>query len=151
FLPPDGVIVLNYDDPLLRSVEIRSRVISIGIESADVDYRAAEIREEMNRLRFVVEDHLTGDRTPVVINAIGTHNAYSAISAFAIGRWLGIEAADIAVSLQDFQPERLRQAVMRFDDQHVLVDCYNASEKSVLSSAKSLQQLPLGPGGRRIY
>lgn len=150
-LPDDGVVFLNWDDPLLREAPVSHEVISFSLDSPDARYQAVDITEASNLLSFLIVDHLTGDKTAIELNLVGRHNAYSALTAFAIGRWLGIDSEKIADSLSDFKPQFMRQALLDMENQHVLVDCYNASEASVVGSAQSLRQMHVNEGGKRVF
>lgn len=150
-LPDGGVVFLNWDDPLLRGASVLHEVVSFSVESPDARYQAIDLWEGPNRLRFTIVDHATAEATPVELSVVGRHNAYSALAAFAVGRWLGLEAPEIAMNLSGFRPQFMRQALLDMEGQQVLVDCYNASEASVVSSAESLSQMATSADGRRVF
>jgi UDP-N-acetylmuramyl pentapeptide synthase len=65
-LPPEGVAVLNADDPRVAAMagRTRARVIGYGIRSADADLRAEEISLDLSGLSFVATHRPRGSRDP---------------------------------------------------------------------------------------
>ncbi|RCS60379.1 hypothetical protein CIK77_10295 [Microbacterium sp. JB110] len=150
FMPDDGIAFVNVDSPGLQELPLRHREIRYGM-SEDADYRAVDIDESDGEVRFTIVEAATGERTPVVVNAIGRHNVGNAVVAFAIGRWLQIPVEKIVEGIAAYEGEGLRQNLDVIGGRRVLVDCYNASEVAIGSTADALQALSVADGGRRIY
>lgn len=150
FMPDDGIAFVNVDSPGLQELPLRHREIRYGT-SEDADYRAVDIDESDGEVQFTIVEAATGERTPVVVNAIGRHNVGNAVVAFAIGRWLQIPVEKIVEGIAAYEGEGLRQNLDVIGGRRVLVDCYNASEVAIGSTADALQALSVADGGRRIY
>lgn len=150
-MPDDGVAFLNADDPKLREVELTHRIISYAVDARDADYFAEDVVEEEGTVRFQIVEASSGERTPVVVNAVGRHNVSNAVVAFAVGRWLDIPVRKIVEGIASYEGEGLRQNLTEIGGRRVLVDCYNASEVAIGSTADALQAISVPDGGRRIY
>jgi UDP-N-acetylmuramate--alanine ligase len=104
-LPFYGLAVLCVDDPEVAALarDTTRRVMTYGIDAADADVRASEVRQHGFRMHF--ELHLPGrDSTlPVELNLPGRHNVLNALAAATIGWQLGVEPVAIARALARFQ------------------------------------------------
>lgn len=150
YLPPDGVAFVNYDDPVLRTLALRHRIVSYAIDDREARYYAEDVIERDGRLTFAIVESETGERTEAVIHAVGRHNVGNAVVAFAVGRWLGIPAERIVRGIGRYRGEGLRQNLTEIGGQRLLVDCYNASELAMISTAGSLRTIAVHGSGRRI-
>ena len=150
YLPDDGVAFLNYDDPKLRELKLKHRIIRYAVNARDVDFYADNIVERDGQLTFDIHDVATGEATPAKLFTFGRHNVSNAVGAYAVGRWLDIPADKIVKGLSEYRGEGLRQNLVELGGQKVLVDCYNASEEAINSTAGALQTITVGPGGRRL-
>ncbi|WP_423494385.1 leucine-rich repeat protein [Microbacterium esteraromaticum] len=151
YLPDDGVAFLNFDDPKLKTLDVTHRVISYAIDDTSADYFAEGIVERDGRLEFFIADAATGERHLATVHAFGRHNVGNAVVAFAIGRWLGISSEKIMDGIQQYKGEGLRQNLIEVGGRRALVDCYNASEIAIASTAEALQSIDVMPGGRRVF
>ena len=128
-LPPDGHAVLG-DDPWLRSAAAGCpvNVTWIGAGS-QCDVRAVDISSVRGRLSFSV---LTGsaagtDADPAqprfCLPVWGRHHVTGALAAVAVGRLLGLDLAEMAAALADYQPMPMRCEVIepRRDDHQRLL------------------------------
>ncbi|MCA1306781.1 leucine-rich repeat protein [Microbacterium esteraromaticum] len=151
YLPDDGVAFLNFDDPKLKALELTHRIISYAIDDASADYYAEQISERDGRLQFLIVDAASGERHLATVNSFGRHNVGNAVVAFAIGRWLGIPVAQILEGIQQYKGEGLRQNLVEVGGRRALIDCYNASEIAIASTADALQSISVPDGGRRVF
>lgn len=150
YLPDDGVAFLNYDDPKLRELKLKHRIVRYAVDARDVDFYADNIVERDGQLTFDIHEVETGETTPAKLYTFGRHNVSNAVVAFAIGRWLGVPVDKIIKGLSEYRGEGLRQNLVELGGQKVLVDCYNASEVAINSTAGALQTITVASGGRRI-
>ena len=104
-LPFYGVAVLCVDDAEVAALADRAgrSVLRYGIDSADADVRALNLRQQGFEMCFDLQ--LPGrDRTvPVCLNLPGRHNVLNALAAAAIGWQLGAAAEHIAAALKKFE------------------------------------------------
>lgn len=150
YLPEDGVAFLNHDDPKLRELRLTHSIISYAIDHPGADYFAEDIVEGEGRVTFVIVEARTGLRSPAAVMAAGRHNVGNAVVAFAVGRWLGIPVESIVGGIGQYRGEGLRQNLAEIGGRRALVDCYNASELAIVSTADALQRISVPDGGRRV-
>jgi UDP-N-acetylmuramate--alanine ligase len=102
-LPFYGLAVLCVDDAEVRGIidEIGRPVLSYGIDTADADLRAENLRFEADGAHFEVIEH--GRREPMHLNLPGRHNVLNALAAIAVARELGVGFEAIRKALAEFQ------------------------------------------------
>lgn len=134
-LKKGSTVILNGDNDMLSTVKNENyNIVFFGIENGD--FKARDIVQNNNSTSFVVDFY--GKSQSVTIPAIGTHNVYNALSAFAVGYFLDIEPQMCANALSQYQPEGMRQKVVDFKGVTVIEDCYNASLDSMKASINTL-------------
>lgn len=149
----DAVGFINWDDPMLRGATYTHRIVTFGIENAEARYCAEHVEERNGQVCFDIVEHTPeGDAAPVhvVLNILGRHNVYNALAAFAFGRELGIADERILHALARFHATGVRQNLTWIAGYHVYLDCYNASEVAIESTASTLESIDVEPGGKRI-
>ncbi|MEV4090922.1 UDP-N-acetylmuramoyl-tripeptide--D-alanyl-D-alanine ligase [Streptosporangium saharense] len=149
-LPPDGVAVLNADDPLVAGMAGRTaaRVTWFGRGPRAV-VRAEEVTlDERGRARFVLRT--PSGVAPVTLRLYGEHAVENALAAAAVAYELGLPVAVIAEELSEAEPRsRWRMAVTdRPDGVTVINDAYNANPDSMRAAFGALDALA---GGRRRF
>ena len=103
-LPPEGVAILNADDPRVLAMRERhvGRVRTFGL-SATAEIRAEQVTSDWpDRLSFIVAH---GDeRVPVRTQLCGVHWVSAALAAVAVGLEMGIPLADAARAIGEVEP-----------------------------------------------
>lgn len=146
-------LIVNGDDKLLARVKEEydgyRKVITYGIDSENVDYRATEICVFTDRIYFNVrhDDEITCD---VSLYCLGRHNIYNALAAICTAVSAGCDPVAAAEMLSCFQPDSLRQHIHKRGEQVVIADCYNASPDSVKAAIDVLCEMKPQGGGRRV-
>lgn len=131
-LRPDGILLLNADEPLLferaRSLTPKPRLMSIVNRSGD--FRAVNIRSDDDGM---VYDMICQNRalTNIHIPALGRHNVYNSLAAFAVGTMLGMTDDAIRAGLLQFRGADMRQKIYQLAGLTIIEDCYNASPESM--------------------
>ena len=161
FLPGDGVVVVNGDDPYLRALRCPQRRITVGL-APENELRAEEIHslgEERTDCTLVWE----GRRIPVTIPAYGRHLVYAALEGAAVGFALGLSDEEVAAGIAAFHTVGRRGAVVETGFLILVDDSYNANPDSIECGIDSLLQLPgrhvailgdmreLGDGGAEMH
>jgi len=103
-LPPDGVAILNADDPRVLAMRegYPGRVRTFGLDPT------AELRAEHvtgawpDRLSFTLVH--AGERVPVRTQLCGTHWVSAALAAVAVGLEMGIPLSDAARAIGEVEP-----------------------------------------------
>jgi len=147
-LAPDGLAVLNADDPLVMGMASRTsaRVLTFG-ESAAADVRLAEVDlDDLGRPGFEL---VAGEETAhVELSLVGEHQAQNAVAAAAVALGVGMPLAQVTAALSAARPaSRWRMEVTeRADGLTVINDAYNANPDSMRAALKALAAVGRGRG-----
>ncbi len=147
-LKPEGVLLINADDPMLFGYETGAKTLSVGIKNPDADFRAEEIRELDDRTEFAFVDGEV--RLPVVIRAAGEHNVMAALFALAVARLCSISEKDALNGLLSLQKVKLRQNIYEKNGITIIEDCYNASPESMRAALDVQRSIAARRGGRSV-
>ncbi len=144
-----GIVVVNYDDAILKNSEYYHRVISYAMNDKDADYYAedVEITREGTRFQLICKE----GSYPVQLKLFGKHNVYNALAAIAIGRWAGVAMTEIIQLIGQYEPDGMRQNMLNVGGYQIMVDCFNAEPTSVLGSAETLASIKMNGEGRKIF
>lgn len=149
YAQPDGTVIINYDDDILRSASYTHRVITCSKSNSQADYYAKDIRVELDGTHFTA---VTKDGTiQVHLNIYGEHNVYNALFAIAVGRLENVPLEKIPAFLESYRPSGMRQNYVEIGGYHFFVDSFNAEPLTILGAAETLEQIPARGNGRRIF
>jgi UDP-N-acetylmuramoyl-tripeptide--D-alanyl-D-alanine ligase len=137
-LDPDGLAILNADDPIVIAYGDRcpGRVVTFG-SRAHVDVRAEDVSLSPDgRASFrVVTD---GSEVPVTLAVPGEHMVSNALAAVAVGRELGVALDEAAVALSGAGVSRWRMETFTTSaGVRVLNDAYNANPESTAAALRT--------------
>jgi UDP-N-acetylmuramoyl-tripeptide--D-alanyl-D-alanine ligase len=145
-LPPEGVAILNQDEPLVRAMAGRTdaQVFTYGL-SSKADLWADEIEGVgLEGIRFTL--HYGDEAIHVRAPLLGRHSVHTALRAAAVGLVEGLDWADIVGGLRSDSPQ-LRLVVIKGPNESLLLDdTYNASPASTIAALNLLAEL----GSRRL-
>lgn len=139
-LPPDGVAVLNDDDPRVRALSARSRAraVTYGLhETADV--WGGDIAFAASGMRFMLR--FQGTAMAVTLPAWGRHNVRNALAAAAVALVMGLDLTDVASGLDRFEMPKMRLQTVHAGDVLILNDAYNASPASLAAALDVLKEV----------
>ena len=143
---PEGVAILNFDDPWVRKMEERTkaRVFFYGL-SHEAQLWADQVEGlGLDGIRFRI--HYQGETLHVKIPLIGRHSVHTALRAAAVGLVEGMNWQEILEGLSQGHTQ-LRLAAVRTESGALLLDdTYNASPESMLAALNLLDELD----GRKI-
>jgi UDP-N-acetylmuramoyl-tripeptide--D-alanyl-D-alanine ligase len=137
-IPPEGVVVLNADDPKVLAMrgETCARVLTVSATGA-ADVRALGLCDETTG-GFTLSLDLAGTRTTVRLAFAGRHHTINALAAAAVGVAAGIAPDQIAARLEAARPVKGRCIWRRAGELLILDDTYNASPTSVRAALDTL-------------
>ena len=149
-LPPDGVALLNADDPRVLAMAERTagRVVTFGLRpGAMVRADGVTVGRE-GRAAFTLVT--PAGTAPVRLRLVGAHNVVNALAAAAIAGELGMPVTELADSLSAATPRsKWRMEVTeRADGVTVINDAYNANPEGM---AAALETLATVGRGRRAF
>lgn len=132
-------LLLNKDNDLLSTVKNGDYKIYFYAVDNDADFKACDIEERLNFTSFTVK--YFGKEQRITIPAIGLHNVYNALAAFAVGILLDIDAEKAAAALKEYAPSGMRQKVVDVNGIISIEDCYNASPDSMKAGLSTLAEI----------
>lgn len=143
---PEGVAVLNYDDPWIRPMKSRTsaRVFYYGM-TPEADLWVDDVESmglEGLRLRLHYKNETLHLRVPM----IGRHSVETVLRATAVGLVEGLTWDEIVRGLQENQAQLRLSAVRAQSGALIIDDTYNASPESTLAALNLLEDLQ----GRKI-
>lgn len=143
---PEGTAILNYDDPLIRPMNLRTsaRVFYYGMDPA-ADCWADEVDSYgLEGVRFRL--HYKNETIHVRVPMIGRHSVETSLRAASVGLVEGLAWDEIIHGLQENHSQLRLNAVRAENGALIIDDTYNASPESTLSALTLLGELQ----GRKI-
>jgi UDP-N-acetylmuramoyl-tripeptide--D-alanyl-D-alanine ligase len=143
---PEGVAILNFDDPLVRSMaeQTRARVFFYGL-SPEAHLWAGEVEGlGLEGVRFSL--HYGREEVYLRVPLLGRHSVHTAMRAAAVGLTEGLNWDEIVNGLQTSQSQLRLVAVQGPHGSMILDDTYNAAPPSVIAALNLLAEIE----GRRI-
>lgn len=140
-LSPDGLVVLNGDDPLLRGIEgsLKHRTVYYGMENG-LDYVAKDY-ESLGESGTQFSIKLEGQTYNFSIPVPGIHNVYNALAAIAVGMEMNIPMNTIIEGIRSYSPGNMRQNIISVSGIKIINDAYNASPQSMQAAINVLEEL----------
>jgi len=140
-LKPDGLVVLNGDDPLLREQrgKLKYRTVFYGMEWS-ADYFAENYQslgEEGSSFTITLDNKTYKIKVPVP----GKHNVYNALAAIAVGIEMKIPMEIIVDGIAEYSPGSMRQNIISHKGIKIINDAYNASPQSMEAAINVLEEL----------
>lgn len=145
-LPPDGVAILNFDDPWVRKMEekTKARVFFYGL-SPEAHLWADQIEGlGLDGIRFRL--HYKKETLHMRIPMIGRHSIHTALRASAVGLNDGLSWQEILEGLSQGHAQLRLVAARSGNGALILDDTYNAAPESMLAALNLLDELD----GRKI-
>lgn len=139
-MTPDGLAVLNGDDPLLRPLagKLVPQTVLCG-EDHQPPYEALSVHSL--GARGVECTIKTPQATfPVTIPAPGAHMIYPTLMACAIGERYGLTPQELRRGIEAFVPTKMRMNVLHQGGITILDDGYNANPQSMRAALEILSQ-----------
>lgn len=136
-LAPDGIAVLNGDDPLLGTVTLPQTILRCGrgegcsVRVTDVDDRGIE------GIACTVTTARASYRLTTA--SPGGFMIYPMAMAAAIGEALGLTGEEIAAGVAAYVPTGSRMHIIRLPEGRLLIDdCYNANPQAMTEALRLL-------------
>ncbi|MBR4099325.1 MAG: UDP-N-acetylmuramoyl-tripeptide--D-alanyl-D-alanine ligase [Clostridium sp.] len=136
---PDGLLILNGDDPLLDGLRGTTPVETMFCGKGEgMEYQATLTGGDgFSHIHCrMVTPHMDRD---VKIPALGEHMIYPSLIATAIGERFGLTPDEIVEGIHRFVPTRMRMNLLqRGDNIIILDDTYNANPQSMRAAINVL-------------
>jgi UDP-N-acetylmuramoyl-tripeptide--D-alanyl-D-alanine ligase len=149
-LRPEGVALLNYDDPNVRAMREKTvaRVLFYGLNPEAHVYGDEITGDPLTGLGFTLNYQHTQRR--VQLRLPGTHSLLTALAAAAAGIAAEMHIDDICTALEKLQPPPGRCEIKVGPNGCTLLDdTFNANRQSILVALQSIAGSELGRKGKR--
>ena len=136
-LPPDGVAVLNADDPLVREFRAvhRGYTITFGIECA-ADIRAEDVQLSDHGVNFKVGN------VRFESALIGRHSVSNILAGLAVASLYGIRPRQLTEVVKNLAAPAMRGQRMEHAGVVILNDCYNSNPDAARAMIDVLKETP---------
>ena len=149
-LPPDGVALLNADDPLVLAMAERTaaRVVTFGVHEQATVRAAGVTLDGQGRAGFTLVT--PQGSAPVRLRLLGAHNVVNALAAAALAAELGLGVTELAdgLSAATNRSQWRMEVTERPDGVTIINDAYNANPEGM---AAALDTLAAVARGRRAF
>ena len=126
-----GVLVLNGDNDLLKTVKTDLKQVTFGLESGN-DIVATDIKMESEKTICKIENN------EIEIPVMGEVFVYNALAAYAVGKLFSLTPEEIKNGIASFQMSNNRMNTIKTTKFTIINDTYNANPDSVKSAIKTL-------------
>jgi len=139
-LRPNGIAVVNLDDPMLSHFAegMRARKITCSLTNGAADVSASPqivVSERGTSFRIKA----CGAEIPVSLPVMGAHHARNALAATAAALGAGASAGEIEAGLNSYEPLRQRMNCLKLPNGGFLVDdTYNANPCSIVAAVEAV-------------
>ena len=129
-----GVLVLNGDNDLLKTVKTDLKQVTFGLERGN-DIVATDIKMVGEKTICKIENN------EIEIPVMGEVFVYNALAAYAVGKLFSLTPEEIKNGIASFQMSNNRMNTIKTTKFTIINDTYNANPDSVKSAIKTLGTL----------
>jgi len=149
-LAPDGIALLNYDDPNVRGMRTstQARVLFYGQDEAAAVRATAIGGDALFGRSFTLRYH--GQEQPVQLHFPGEHGITIALAAAAVGCAAEMSLAEIASALEKLPAAKGRGEIKVGPNGSTIIDdTYNANRQSIVAITQAMHTTSQSPTGKR--
>jgi len=156
-IPKEGLVVLNYDNDMVREMknDSKARVITFGMDSgADLNCSESRFSFEgggnLQGISFKIK--YNGATVPFLMpGVIGFNSIYAGMAAIAVGVHFGLNMVDIASTLKDFRsPQGRMNLVKGIKNTTIIDDTYNSEPASCIAGLDVLMKFAVNEGAKKF-
>ena len=138
---PDGFAVLNFDDPMVKSMAeyTTAKVIYYGTNPEADIWAEDVIGLGIDGIRFTI--HYQNESLSIRVPLIGRHSVHTALRAVAVGLVEKLSWEEIINGLQKSHSQLRLATVNTESGALILDDSYNASPQSTLAALNLLEEI----------
>ena len=155
-LAEKGKAVLNWDDPLVKSMadKVKAEVISFGYNE-EADVRSQDMSQhgeglDLAGIKFKIDSK--GSVVPIFLpGVVGAHQINSALIGAAVGVAMGMNLIEVSEGLKDYKTPKGRMSLIRGDrDTLIIDDTYNSSPRAAKAALDALAKLNIEQVERKV-
>lgn len=133
----DTLVFLDKDNDVLCGISSGLKSIGYGMEGGEDLLVSGKLHACAPFLAF---EWMCGDKCyEVNTHLIGAYNIKNALAAIAIGCHFGVPAEDICDALNNYIPSNNRSQLTQTEDNHLVVDAYNANPTSMAAALENFR------------
>ena len=146
-LPPDGVAVMNVDDPAVRDLADSTshvRVVRYGVEEAGApDITARDVATTTGGTALTIVERSSGEHLVAQTRLLGRHAIGHLLAGVAVARSLGRPLGELGGWIADLQPvEHRLQIIEGTGGITVIDDAYNSNPDGAAAALEVLESMP---------
>lgn len=137
------VLILNYDDPLVRKLAEKTHLETIffGTDKENCHIWAGNIK--ITNYQTTFELNYGVERVEITSRLLGAHHIYPLLAAAAFGLNLGYPLTRVKKSLEKIEPLEHRLQVFKgFNDTTILDDSFSSHPHSLEKAIETLNYIP---------
>ncbi|MFY9823817.1 MAG: UDP-N-acetylmuramoyl-tripeptide--D-alanyl-D-alanine ligase [Thermoanaerobaculia bacterium] len=144
-VPPDGILVVNGDDPLCRRAaeeNPKARTLRYGLDAqaGPLDCAMTEIQFALEGARFVI--HWQGESYPGRTKLLGRTALSNILGAFTLAAELGVDPDYLLAVIRNLKPQSNRLELEKAGGITFLHDAYNSNPTGFRAALEVLGALP---------
>ncbi len=137
-LKPDGVLIVNGDEELLKNIDTFHRVVKVGF-SNECEVYAENVEASCDSVEF--DAVVFNKKVHTRLACAGKHNVHNALFALCVASLCDIELERAVTAFEKYTPCGMRQNVYEKDGVLVIADCYNAGVESMCAALQTLSDI----------
>jgi UDP-N-acetylmuramoyl-tripeptide--D-alanyl-D-alanine ligase len=140
FLQPDGIGIINGDQPLLSGVAYAHPVIKFGCKMVN-HVQARQIQVQQKGLTFILK--LYRERRRIQLTTENEARVYNVLAAAAVTHFFGVPFDTIVRGIEQGVevPGRFEKHMINTSGSWIIDDSYNASPESMKDALKAFEQI----------
>jgi UDP-N-acetylmuramoyl-tripeptide--D-alanyl-D-alanine ligase len=146
-LPPDGVAVMNVDDPVVRELADQTthvRVLRFGVEADGApDITATNVATTTDGTSLTITERSSGESISAHTRLLGRHAIGHLLAGVAVARAVGRHLGDLAGPISELRPvEHRLQIIEGTGGITVIDDAYNSNPDGASAALDVLESMP---------
>jgi UDP-N-acetylmuramoyl-tripeptide--D-alanyl-D-alanine ligase len=146
-LPPDGVAVMNVDDPVVRELAESTshlRVVRYGVEEEGApDFTAREVATTTEGTALTIVERSSGESLAVRTRLLGRHAIGHLLAGVAVARSLDRPLRELAGAISNLQPVEHRLQIIEGTGRITVIDdAYNSNPDGAAAALEVLESMP---------
>lgn len=139
-LPKDGLAVLNADDEVMMSYEIKNQcnILTYSIEN-ESDLRAYDVKSTVDGVVFKFD--YENETYTAKSKLLGKHNVYNILACILVARHLDIPMSEIITSIKDVNVISHRLELRKSVGSTIIDDAFNSNPVGAAEAANVLGQM----------
>jgi UDP-N-acetylmuramoyl-tripeptide--D-alanyl-D-alanine ligase len=142
FIAPDGVLIVNGDEPVLAKQQVRATQKKILVRQEDrADYFMSSIKLDLEGTEGIL--HRSNRTQKVKIARYGAHQLYSVLFTSAVGDVLDISPTEQQTVFKHIKPVKGRgMLIAGKKGSYILDESYNAQPGAMRAALETLAEMP---------